>query len=300
MSQATRPIRPRPVDTIRTYRISAPRLLAIGGRALVLVTLIVFAAAFLFPLLWMISTSLKSMGEVFAVPPVWIPETLHFENYPLALTTYFPFLPYLRNTLTITIPAVIGIAVSSSLAAYGFSRIRWRGRDTVFTVLLGTLMIPTWTTLIPVYILFSRMHWTGTFLPLIVPAFFGSPFYIFLLRQFYMRQPQELIDAARIDGASHFGIYWSIILPLSRPALAVVLLFSFMDNWTDFFGPLIYLNNENLYTLAIGLYNFRSQHLTDWTTLMAASITVASPMIILFFLAQRTFIEGITFTGIRA
>lgn len=283
----------------RRRRLTVAKVLGMAGRVLVLITLVVFAAAYLFPLLWMISTSLKDMGEVFAIPPVWIPAKLHFENYPLALTKYFPFFLYLRNTLIIAVPAVAGTVVSSTLVAYGFSRVRWRGRDTVFMILLGTLMIPNWTTLIPVYVLFARMHWTGTFLPLIVPAFFGSAFYIFLLRQFFMRQPQELVDAARMDGATHPNILWSIIVPLSKPALAVVLLFSFMDNWTDFFGPLIYLNNANLYTLAIGLYNFQSNHRTDWTTLMAASITVASPMMILFFLAQRTFIEGITFTGLR-
>lgn len=283
----------------RRRRLTVAKVLGMAGRVLVLITLVVFAVAYLFPLLWMISTSLKDMGEVFAIPPVWIPAKLHFENYPLALTTYFPFFLYLRNTLIIAVPAVAGTVVSSTLVAYGFSRVRWRGRDTVFMILLGTLMIPNWTTLIPVYVLFARMHWTGTFLPLIVPPFFGSAFYIFLLRQFFMRQPQELVDAARMDGATHPNILWSIIVPLSKPALAVVLLFSFMDNWTDFFGPLIYLNNANLYTLAIGLYNFQSNHRTDWTTLMAASITVASPMMILFFLAQRTFIEGITFTGLR-
>lgn len=267
-------------------------------RALALLALLIGAAGFVFPLLWMISTSLKDLSEVFAVPPIWIPPVLHWENYPKSLT-YFPFALYLRNTLIIVVPSVIGTLISSALPAYGFSRIRWPGRDAVFILVLATLMIPTWTTLIPVYVLFARMHWTGTFLPLIVPNFFGSSFYIFLLRQFFLRQPQELVDAARIDGASHVGVFTRIILPLSKPALAVVVLFSFMDGWKDFFGPLIYLNNADLYTLSIGLYSFRSQHQTDWTTLMAASLLVLSPMIILFFFTQRTFVEGITFTGLR-
>lgn len=269
-----------------------------GGHVLALLVLLLGAIAFLFPLVWMVSTSLKSEAEVFAVPPIWIPSQLHWSNYPDALT-YFPFLLYLRNTLIITVPSVLGNLISSALVAYGFSRVKWPGRDATFTLVLATLLIPTWTTLIPVYVLFAHMHWVGTFLPLIVPNFFGSAFYIFLLRQFFLRQPQELVDAARIDGSTHLGVFTRIILPLSKPALAVVALFSFMDNWRDFFGPLIYLNDENLYTLSIGLYSFQSQHLTDWTTLMAASLLVASPMIVLFFLTQRTFVEGITFTGLR-
>lgn len=276
----------------------ASRAVSIGGRALALLVLLVGAVGFVFPLAWMISTSLKDLSEVFTVPPVWIPATLHWENYPNSLT-YFPFPLYLRNTLIITVPSVIGTLVSSALPAYGFSRVRWPGRDAIFVLVLATLMIPTWTTLIPVYVLFARMHWTGTFLPLIVPNFFGSAFYIFLLRQFFLRQPQELVDAARIDGSSHVGVFARIILPLSKPALAVVVLFSFMDNWKDFFGPLIYLNDESLYTLSIGLYSFQSQHTTNWTALMAASLMVLSPMIVLFFLTQRTFVEGITFTGLR-
>jgi multiple sugar transport system permease protein len=285
-----------PVARRRTSILA--RAVSIGLRALALLVLLVGAVAFVFPLAWMISTSLKSLSEVFTVPPIWIPATLHWDNYPRSFT-YFPFPLYLRNTLIITVPSVIGTLISSALPAYGFSRIRWPGRDAVFVLVLATLLIPTWTTLIPVYVLFARMHWTGTFLPLIVPNFFGSAFYIFLLRQFFLRQPQELVDAARIDGSSHVGVFARIILPLSKPALAVVVLFSFMDNWKDFFGPLIYLNDESLYTLSIGLYSFQSQHTTDWTALMAASLMVLSPMIVLFFLTQRTFVEGITFTGLR-
>lgn len=271
---------------------------SIAGRALALLVLLVGAFSFVFPLLWMFSTSLKDESEVFTVPPVWIPAVLRWSNYPESLT-FFPFLLYLQNTLIITVPSVVGNLIASALAAYGFSRVRWPGRDATFTLVLATLLIPVWTTLIPVYVLFVKMHWVGTFLPLIVPNLLGTPFSIFLLRQFFLRQPQELVDAARIDGSSHLGVFTRIILPLSKPALAVVLLFSFMDNWKDFFNPLIYLNDENLYTLSIGLYSFQSQHLTLWTPLMAASLLIAAPMVILFFLTQRTFIEGITFTGLR-
>jgi ABC-type glycerol-3-phosphate transport system permease component len=267
-------------------------------RGLALIVLLIGAVAFVFPLMWMLSTSLKAESEVFVIPPIWIPAEIKWSNYPESLT-FFPFLQYLRNTLIITIPSVLGILVSSALAAYGFSRVRWPGRDVTFTLVLATLLIPTWTTLIPVYVLFAKMHWVGTFLPLIVPNLFGSPLYIFLLRQFFLRQPQELVDAARIDGSSHLGVFMRIILPLSKPALAVVALFSFMDSWKDFFNPLIYLNDQSLYTLSIGLYSFQSQHLTLWTPLMAASLMIAAPMIVLFFLTQRTFVEGITFTGLR-
>jgi multiple sugar transport system permease protein len=287
-----------PLVAARPGRKVLGRAVALVGRAVALLVLLIFAVAFVFPLAWMLSTSLKSEAEVFTIPPIWIPATLLFSNYPEALT-YFPFPLYLRNTLIITLPSILGNMISSCLVAYGFSRIRWPGRDAVFTLVLATLLIPTWTTLIPVYVLFARMHWVGTFLPLIVPNFFGNPFYIFLLRQFFLRQPQELVDAARIDGSTHLGVFARIILPLSKPALAVVALFSFMDNWKDFFNPLIYLNDENLYTLSIGLFSFQSQHLTQWTPLMAASIMIASPMIVLFFLTQRTFVEGITFTGLR-
>ena len=271
---------------------------SVVGRVLALIVLLVGAVAFVFPLVWMFSTSLKSEAEVFALPPIWIPAVLRFGNYPISLT-YFPFFLYLRNTLIITVPSVVTNLISSALVAYGFSRVRWPGRDALFNLVLATLLIPTWTTLIPVYVIFARIHWVGTFLPLIIPNLFGGAFYIFLLRQFFLRQPQELVDAARIDGCSHLGVFGRIVLPLSRPALAVVALFSFMDNWRDFFGPLIYLNDEALYTLSIGLYSFQSQHLTQWTALMAASILIAAPMIVLFFLTQRTFVEGITFTGLR-
>lgn len=274
------------------------QIVAIGSRLLALIVLIVAAVAFVFPLVWMLSTSLKSEAEVFAVPPIWIPAKILWSNYPDSLT-YFPFVQYLVNTLIVTVPSVLGTLVSSALTAYGFARVRWKGRDAVFTLVLATLLIPSWTTLIPVYVLFAKMHWVGTFLPLIIPNFLGNPFYIFLLRQFFLRQPQELFDAAVIDGSGHLGLFSRILLPLSKPAMAVVALFSFMDSWKDFFNPLIYLNDDKLYTLSIGLYSFQSQHTTDWTTLMAASLLIASPMIILFFLTQRTFVEGITFTGLR-
>jgi multiple sugar transport system permease protein len=261
-------------------------------------TVLVFAALFAAPIYWMVTTSLKSTPEVFRLPPVWWPPHLRWHNYSDALD-FFPFTRYAQNTLRIAIPVALGTTISSALVAYGFSRMRWPGRDLVFYLVLATLMIPNWVTLVPLYILFNRIGWVNTYRPLVVPAFFGDPFSIFLLRQFFLRQPQDLVDAARVDGASHLRIFAQIILPLSRPALAVVGLFAFINSWTDFFNPLIYLSNPDKYTLQIGLFNFFAQHFVNWPGFMAASVMVLLPVVVIFFLAQKTFIEGITFTGLR-
>ena len=250
------------------------------------------------PVYWMLITSFKSTPEVFRMPPAWWPQQLLWSNYPEALG-YFPFVQYVGNTLRIALPVTIGTTISSALVAYGFSRLRWRGRDIVFYLVLATLMIPSWVTLVPLYILFNRIGWVDTYRPLTVPAFFGDPFSIFLLRQFFLRQPQDLIDAARVDGASHLRIFAQIIVPLARPALAVVALFAFINAWTDFFNPLVYLSNPDKYTLQLGLFNFFSQHFVNWPGFMAATTVVLAPIAILFFLTQKTFIEGITFTGLR-
>ena len=282
-------------------RAAAPRRVRLGeavGQAAPLIVTILFAAIFLLPLYWMVVTSLKALNEVFADPLVWWPARLVWENYPQALAQ-FPFVRYFANTATIAIPVAIGTTVSSALVAYAFSRLRWRGRDAIFYLILGTLMIPNWVTLVPLYILFNKMDWLNTYKPLIVPAFFGDPFSIFLLRQFFLRQPQELVDAARVDGASHFRVFFQIILPLSKPALAVVALFSFINSWTDFFNPLIYLSDPDKYTLQVGLFNFFGLHVVNWPGFMAAAVVILAPIAILFVLAQRVFIEGITFTGLR-
>lgn len=269
----------------------------LGLTGLFLLTLL-FALIFLLPLFWMVVTSFKAVDEIFGDPLVWWPRTFIWQNYPDALAQ-FPFWRYLSNTASIAIPVAIGTTLSSSLVAYAFSRLRWPGRDLIFYLILGTLMIPTWVTLVPLYILFNQMGWIDTYKPLIVPAFFGDPFSIFLLRQFFLRQPQELVDAARVDGASHARVFFQIILPLSRPALAVVALFAFINSWTDFFNPLIYLTDRDKFTLQVGLFNFFGLHLVNWPGLMAAAVVILAPIAILFVLAQRTFIEGITFTGLR-
>jgi multiple sugar transport system permease protein len=274
------------------------RLLDQAGQVLAFALVLFFTILFVFPLYWLIATSLKATPEVFQYPPVWWPAKIMWSNYPAALKV-FPFWRYLRNTLEITVPVTFGTTLSSSLVAYGFSRLRWKGRDVVFYLVLATLMIPNWVTLVPLYILFNNIGWVNTYRPLIVPSFFGDAFSIFLLRQFFLRQPQELVDAARVDGASHLRVFAQIVVPLARPALAVVALFQFIYSWTDFFNPLIYLSNPDLYTLQLGLFNFFAQHFVDWPGFMAASLVVLSPIVILFFLTQKTFIEGITFTGLR-
>lgn len=229
-----------------------------------------------------------------SAPPI----RFRWDNYPKALT-YIPFFLYVKNTLVIAILGMIGAMLSCSLVAYSFARISWPGRDVCFFILIATLMLPGQVTMIPVFVIFKWLHWIGSIKPLVVPAFFGSAFFIFLLRQFFMTIPQELSDAGRIDGCSEFGIYWKIIMPLAKPALSTVGLLTFMGSWNDFMGPLLYLNDDTKYTLSLGLQQFVSQHGAEWSMLMAASAVMTIPIIILFFLAQRTFIQGITLTGIK-
>lgn len=210
------------------------------------------------------------------------------------------FLVYLRNTLLVAVLGVIGTTLSSALVAYGFARIPWRGRDALFLVVLSTMMVPFAVTMVPLYGVFRALGWIGTLKPLWVPAFFGSAFNIFLLRQFFRTIPQDLSDAARIDGCSEFGIFWRIILPLSRPALAVVALFHFMWAWNDFMGPLIFLTKQETFTLSLGLQFYQSQHGgSEWHFLMAASTLMILPIVVLFFFTQRTFIQGISTTGMK-
>jgi multiple sugar transport system permease protein len=210
---------------------------------------------------------------------------------------FFPFWQYLFNTLVICAGTVVGTLLSNSLIAYGLARIEWPGRNLLFVLLLGTLLLPFQVTLIPLFIMFAHIGWVDTYLPLIVPAFFGNAFFMFLLRQFFMGIPRELGEAVRIDGGSEFTIFWRIVLPLSKPALAVVALFAFINTWNDFLGPLVYLRTQSKYTLAIGLNTFLGQYGSQWSWLMAASALVFIPIVILFFFTQRLFIQGITFTG---
>jgi len=272
-----------------------PHTLRVVAVWLLLITL---AILFLAPFAWMVSTSLKPLNETMSLPPRWIPSSIQWQNYPDAIREMRYFWRYAGNSLFLCTMSVVGTVVSSALAAYGFSRIEWRGRDRMFLVLLATMMIPFPVVMVPIYGLFKHLGWIGTFKPLWVPAFFAAAFNVFLLRQFFMTIPKDLSEAARIDGCSELGIFFRIILPLSKPALAVVALFQFLFTWNDFLGPLIFLTEQRDFTLALGLQSFQSQNGgTSWHHLMAASTLVVLPVIALFLLAQRTLIEGIATTG---
>lgn len=261
--------------------------------------LALFGALLAMPLVWLLSSSLKSEGQIFVVPPEWIPSPVKWSNYP----DVFRRIPFGRgwwNSTVVTTLATLGQVVSASLVAFGFARLRFPGREALFMVLIATVMIPYHVTLIPSYILFRYLGWLDSFLPLIVPSWLGgSAFLIFLMRQFYMRLSFELDDAARVDGASIWQIYTHIVLPQSKPAIGVVAIFAFLAHWNDFFGPFIYLNSTDKYTLPLMLRLFQSVESTEWAMLMAASVMTAIPCIVLYFVAQRYFIQGVVFTGLK-
>jgi multiple sugar transport system permease protein len=260
--------------------------------------LIALSVIFMVPFFWMVSGSLKTGPDLNAFPVIWFPSTLTLENYIAGLQV-FPFGRYLLNTLIVCVFSMIGAVLSSSFVAYGLSRIEWRWRTPLFVILLSTLMVPFYVTMVPLFTMFRAMGWTNTYLPLIVPQFFGVPFFIFLLRQFFLSIPKEMSESARLDGANELMIYWRIILPLAKPALAAVALFQFLASWNDLLGPLIYLSDADSYTLSLGLTFFRGEYATQFGPLMAASTVVVIPVIIVFFFAQRTFIQGITLTGVK-
>jgi len=262
-------------------------------------TLVVIGSIiFMVPFLWMLRTSLMARQQVFVWPIVWIPKPFVWQNYVDAFTLA-PFARFFRNTILITIAGILGNLIGSSLAAYGFARMRFPGRDALFMVMLSTMMIPYTVTLIPTFIVFVHLGWIDTYKPLIVPQFFAVPFYTFLLRQFFLSIPFELEDAAKIDGCGIFGLFWRIALPLSKQALAAVAIFSFMAHWNAFLGPLIYLNDQAKYTLALALRMFQGQRYTNFPYLMAVSAAALAPCLLIFFLAQRLFIQGIVITGVK-
>jgi len=252
------------------------------------------------PFYWLVTSALKTSQQIFAMPPVWWPNPIVWDNFPRVFTTA-PFGLYTWNTIQIAVPHTIGIVFSCTMAAYGFARIQWPGREILYGITLATLMIPGVVLMVPMFIIFRQLGWYGTYKPLIVPAFFGSAYYIFMLRQFFRTIPPELSEAARIDGASELGIFARIILPLAKPALAVVALFTLIGQWGDFMGPLIYINKMEQYTIVLGLFRFMGDraHETDWGIIMAASTLMLLPVIAIFFFAQRTFIEGIHMTGLK-
>src|SRR5581483_3551035 len=269
------------------------------------VGLLFISIGFILPFVWMLSTSLKTLDKAMELPPHLIPHPVVVRNYATVLQRgelNFPLLTH--NTLVVSILSVLGTTLSSAIAAYGFAKIRFKGRSALFGIMLATMMVPFPVLMVPLFSIFrwigdhTPIQMLGTLRPLWIPAWFGSAFSIFLLRQFFLTIPDELSEAACLDGCSDWRIFWQIIVPLSRPALAVVALFTFLGAWNDFLGPLVYIQDRQQYTLSLGLEAFQSQHGgTEWTLLMAASVLVLLPVIVLFFLAQRTFIEGIATTG---
>lgn len=266
----------------------------------VYILLVTISLLFLIPIWWLFISSLKRIDEILTIPPIWWPSTPQWQNYVDALTSpAFPFWRLMFNTLFYCVLATIGTVLSSSIVAYAFARMRFAGRDLLFGITLATLLLPSVVTLIPTYVLFQRMGMVGTYAPLILPYFFGSAFNIFLLRQFMLTIPQELSDAAHVDGAGDLRILWQIMVPLVKPAIIVVAIFNFISAWNDFLGPLLYLDDASKYPFAIGLYAFRTRFALQWNLLTAASLAITVPLIFVFFLLQRYFIEGVTMTGVK-
>lgn len=256
------------------------------------------ALIFMLPFLWMVSTSLKPSTQVFIYPIQWIPKPIIWRNYIDALRSA-PFGTYYLNTIIITALTVVGTVISSVLSAYGFARLNFKGKDFLFLLILSAMMLPNQVTVIPQFIMFKFLGWLNTFLPLTVPAFFGPPFFIFLLRQYLITLPRELDDAALIDGCSRLQVLILILLPLLKPAIFTMTILTFLGSWNDFFGPLIYLSDMKKYTITLGLTLFRGEFVTYWNWLMAASIVAILPCLLIFMLAQRYFIQGIALTGLK-
>ncbi len=289
--QILRPTRPAFLARLRSGRT--------WGRVIIWLLLLAGSLLMLMPFLWMISSSLKLETRVFEFPPQIIPNPARFMNYVDALI-YKPFHIYLRNTMFVVLLNEIAILLSASYCAYGFARLRFPSRDFWFAVVLATMMLPGVVTMIPTFVIFSRLKWLDTFLPLTFPYFFGGEaFNIFLLRQFFRSIPEELADAARIDGCSEHQIYWSLFLPLAKPALTTVAIFTFLNAWNDFMGPLLYLNSPENFTVSLGLATFRSVMRTRWDLLMAATTAMTLPIIVLFFAGQRYFVKGVVLTGLK-
>lgn len=293
--------------TLRNREIRTRRAIGLG---LTYAALVLLSLVYLLPMWWMLITSVKTLKETFSFPPTFFPRTFTFEGYVNAWT-YMPWPRHFLNTVTIVVGTLGGIILTSTLCAYGFARLRFPGRDLVFVIMLASMMLPSQVTIIPTYILFRELRWLDSFKPLIVPAWFGGgAFNIFLLRQFFSSIPMDLEDAARIDGSSRLGIWWRIMLPLSKPALTAVTVFVIQGQWNDFFGPLIYLNSQSKMTLALALNVFQTiagsaaanaayQDISLYTALMAAATVVTMPMIILFISSQKYFVQGIQMTGLK-
>lgn len=268
-------------------------------RGILTVLVAVGSVVFILPFVWMVSTSFKSSDQVYLFPPVWIPDQFRWNNYTDAWGR-LQFLNFYKNTLIIVVLNLIGTLLSSSLAAYGFARLRFRGRNLLFLLVLSTMMLPGQVTMIPTYYLFSKLGWVNSLKPLIIPVYFGSPFNIFLLRQYFMTISPELDDSAKIDGCGFLSIYWRIILPLAKPALGVVAIFQFTYDWNDFFNPLIYVNSPKYFPIALGLRMFESTLVrVPIQQVMAMTLLSIIPVLVVFVVAQRRFIQGIVITGIK-
>lgn len=292
----------RPQQPAKSGSLSASKLFS---RALIYTTLIVLGITWIFPLYWMATSSLKDDPQIYTVPPVLIPNPAHWNNFYDAWTRFDFNRAAFNSIFLYSVPVTIFTLVSSMIVAYGFAKIPWRGRNALFWICIATMMLPWQVTMVPLFIIFKNLGWINTYWPFVVPSLFGNAYFIFLLRQFFMGIPEELSDAARIDGSNDFGILWRIILPLSKPAIAVVMLFSFLGSWNNYLGPLIYINTEAMQPLALAIYRMRTLALSMGTTamayphLMAVSTLVALPIILIFIFAQRTFIEGISTTGLK-
>jgi multiple sugar transport system permease protein len=259
--------------------------------------LTVTALSMIFPFYWMVTSSLKTEAQIFQVPPKWLPIPPVWENYTYVFKTV-NFGLYTLNSLKLGLFWTVGVVLSSAWAAYGFARVRFWGREVLFIITLAALMIPGQVTMIPTFLLMNRFGWVNTHLPLWVPAFFGGAFGIFLLRQYFLTLPQELMDAARIDGCSHFGIFWRVVMPLAKPALASLALLAFMGSWNNLLGPVIYLYDENLFTLPIGLTRFMGHYVTYWAYTMAGGTISVIPILILFVVTQKYFVQGVVLSGL--
>jgi multiple sugar transport system permease protein len=271
------------------------------SRVAIWVVLLVGAVVMISPLMWMVSSSFKLEQRVFMFPPQLIPDPFCPQNYVEALT-YKPFDVYLRNTVFLVVMNELAIVLAASFCGYGFARLRFPGRDLWFGLVLATMMVPYVVMMVPQFVIFSRIHWIDTFLPLTVPFFFGGgAFNIFLMRQFFRTIPEELADAARIDGCNEFAIYARIMMPLAKPALITVAIFTFLGTWNDFIGPLLYINSPERYTLAVGLANYRGTMFsrTRWDLLMAFATAMTLPVLSVFLLAQRYFVQGVVMTGLK-
>lgn len=288
-----------PMQGVR-HKKSLRALLSAGSQQLLVYSLLlILGTAILLPFLWTLSSSLKPYGAGIRFPPEFIPSIFVWDNYPSVFRT-IPFLTFFRNSVFVSSVALLGELLSASMVAYSFARLRFPGRNALFLLVLATMMIPYPVTMVPTFILFRLLDWVGTYLPLVLPPFFGPAFSIFLLRQFFLTINPELDEAAKVDGANEFTIYWRIILPLAKPALATIAIFSFMANWNDFMGPLIYLNNSEMYTLALGVNYLRSfRGGGDLSLQMAASVMFMAPCVILYFIAQRNIVQGIVTTGLK-